>query len=457
MKGNCLNVRMFEYSIVRQLVSLTVAIGLFCLGATLSFAQEQVQTRVSILSQPPGATVIVDGQDRGVTPIMLFDLTPGRHHIKYRLAGYQERDRFVDTREAPSIEKNEVLQETKGLLLVRSDPPGAAIVVDGESRGQTPRLITDLAAKDEHLVKLRKPGYLEQTLKLKFNGREPKVVDEKLVLDSGVVDVISEPSGAEVTINGISRGKTPLTVSGIPKGRATIKFVQEGFDDEIRELAMRAGDRQTLSVVMQAKPGTLHLVSVPEGARFYLNDEARGLGPLVIPGLKPGDYTVRAEKPGFGTITKTVTISNGAAAREEFRLSNVMGRLEIRTDPVGAQVLFDGRLLGATKAQVSDAEYSDVFPIEAVLEGEHVLVVRKNGYAEATRHPKVVNSQTTTANVRLKRIFVPDVEIVTDRGTYPGILVSNDPESVTIEVSLGITRSFPRAEIRKINFLAKKK
>ena len=104
-----------------------------------SFAQEAVKSRVSILSQPPGATVVVDGQDRGVTPIMLFDLTPGRHHVKFRLAGYLERDRFVDTTEAPVIEKNEVLQEIKGLLLVKSDPPGAAIVVDGEARGQTPR------------------------------------------------------------------------------------------------------------------------------------------------------------------------------------------------------------------------------------------------------------------------------------------------------------------------------
>lgn len=442
-------------SAVFRLMSRVLLFASF-VSCLASFAQEPVQTRVSILSQPPGATVIVDGQDRGVTPIMLFDLTPGRHHLKYRLAGYQERDRFVDTREAPSIEKNEVLQELKGLLLVKSDPPGATIIVDGDARGQTPRLITDLAAKDDHQIKLRKAGYLEQIVKLSFNGREPKVIDEKLVLDSGVINIISEPAGAAVVVNGISRGKTPVLVKGVPKGLATVKFALEGFEDEVRELAMRAGDQQTLSVVMQAKPGTLHLVSIPEGARFYLNEEARGLGPLVIPGLKPGEYEVRAEKPGYGTVTKKVTISNGASAREEFSLSNVMGRLEVRTDPVGAQIVFDGRLLGVTKAQSDDAECSDVFPIENVLEGEHVLVVRKSGYAESTRHPKVVNSQTATANVRLKRVFVPDVEIVTDRGSYPGILVSNNPESVTVEVSLGITRSFPRSEIRKINFLTKK-
>jgi len=425
-------------------------------AARPAVAQEQVQSRVSIQSQPAGASVVIDGKDRGVTPILLYDLTPGRHHLRYRLDGYEDSDRFFDTSERPVIEQNAVLRAIRGLLLVKSDPPGATIVVDGEAKGQTPRLVTDLAAKDAYVLKLRKPGYLEQTINLKFDGRKPRVVDEKLVLDSGVIDILSEPSGAAVVVNGVARGKTPLHVAGIPKGRATVKFTLEGYADEVRELSLRAGDRQTLSVVMRAIPGTLHLVSVPEGARFYVNDEARGTGPLVVPGLKPGAYSVRAEMEGYGKLTKTVTISNGQSVREEFRLENVMGRLEVRTDPVGAQVVFDGRPLGITKAQSEGAEYSDVFAIENVLEGEHVLVIRKAGYAESTRHPKVVNSQTSKANVRLKRVFVPDVEIETSRGSMVGVLVANTPESVTIEVSLGINRTIPRAEIRKINFLDKK-
>jgi len=434
---------------------VSAVLGLvLCISAP---AQDHIQVRVNVTSQPAGATVVVDGIDRGVTPITIYDLEPGRHHLKYRLGGYLERDRFFNTSEGPVIDKNEVLQPVKGLLLVKSDPEGATIVIDGVSKGQTPRLVTDLDAKDSYQLKLRKAGYLEQVLTVKFNGREPRVVDERLVLDSGVINIISEPAGVDVTVNGIARGKTPVLVKGIPKGRATVKFTMGGFDDEIRELAMRAGDQQTLSVVMQAKPGTLHLVSVPPGARFYLNDEAQGTGPLVIPGLKPGDYTVRVEKEGFGTVTRTVKIGNGAAAREEFKLSNVMGRLEVRTDPVGAQIVFDGRLLGSTKAQTDEAGYSNVFSIENILEGEHVLVVRKDGYSEATRHPKITNSQTATANVRLRRIFVPDVEIVTARGSTTGVLVANTPEAVTIEVSLGINRSFPRSEIRKINFLKKVK
>ena len=436
---------------------LLAAFLLAAVVAFQAFAQEKVQVRVNVTSQPSGATVIVDGMDRGTTPVTLFDLTPGRHHIKYRLAGYGEADRFVDTgREGPFIEKNVVLQEDKGLLLIKTDPPGANIVIDGVAVGQTPRLVTHLAAKDTYNNKLRKAGYQEQLIQVRFDGRRPLVREETLVLASGTVNVLSDPPGAEVTVNGIVRGTTPILVREVPRGRAVVKCRLEGFDEEVRELAINAGDVQTLSVPLKGLPGTLRLSSVPEGARFYVNDEPRGRGPLAIPGLKPGEYIVRAEMDGYGTMTKTVHIENGVSASEEFRLSNVMGRLEVCTQPVGAQVWLDGRLVGITKSKDPDAEFSDVLAIENVLEGEHTLVVKKDGYSDLTRHPKVKNSQTSKHHhVRLARIFTPDIEIVTARGTYTGVLVANTADSVVIEVKLGITQSFARGEIRKITFLSK--
>lgn len=427
------------------------------LVASLLFAADPVQPRVNITSQPAGATVIVDGQDRGTTPITLFDIEPGRHHLKYRLMGYVEKDRFFNTNEGPFIERNEVLVEEKGILLLQSEPSDCNIQIDGIDAGRTPRLITHLSSKDAYTIKLSKPGYQDQTLLVKFNGRKPLVRKEKLMLASGILNISSEPAGAEVMVNGIVRGNTPIRVEGVPKGRAIVKFRLNGFADEVRDLAVNAGDIQNLPVVMKGLPGTLHLVSVPEGARFYVNDEARGVGPLVLPGLMPGQYTVRAELDGFGTMTKTISVDNGAATREEFKLSNVMGRLEVRTCPAGAQVIFDGNVLGVTSTRGPEENFSDVFPIEGVMEGEHTLVVRKDGYSESTRHPKIRSSKTSVANVRMKRIFVPDVEIVTSRGSYRGVLVSKTQEAVVIEVSLGITRSFPVSEIRKMNFLSETK
>ena len=429
-------------------------LAVLLLASLCSAASDRPSARVSITSQPQGATVIVDGMDRGTTPITLFDLAPGRHHIKYRLAGYVECDRFFRTEEGPFIEKSEVLSEEKGLLLLQSEPSGCNIVVDGVSMGQTPRLITTLSSKDPHVVRLRKAGYLDQTLTVRFEGRKPVVRKESLVLASGTVNVSSDPVGAEVTVNGIARGKTPVKVTGVPKGRATVKFHLDGFEDEVRELAVNAGDEQTLQIALKGLPGTLHLSSVPDGARFYVNDESHGKGPVTLTGLKPGVYEVRVELEGYGTSSKSLTIGNGESLREEFRLSDVMGRLEVRTDPVGAQLMVDGRPVGITKSADPAATVSDVFVVEGLLAGEHTLVVRKDGYAESVRHPAIQASKTAQANVRLRRIFIPDTEIVTSRGSYRGVLVSVTPDSVILEVSMGITRSFSKDEIRRMENLS---
>ena len=430
-----------------------LVLGVLVFASARAMSQEKFQTRVSITSQPSGATVIIDGMDRGVTPITLLDLSPGRHILKYRLAGYVERDRIIDMTHGPYIEKNEVLEEEKGLLLLKTDPSDCDVQIDGVSVGRTPKLVTWLPVSGSYNVKLRKAGYLPQSINVKFDGRKPLVREEKLVSASGTIKIVTEPAGAEVMVNGISHGVSPVTVAEVPKGRSTVKFHLDGFADETRELLVNAGDVQTLSIELKGLPGTLHLISNPDGARFYVNNEARGKGPVTIPGLPQGEYLVRAELDGYGTMSRMIKIGNGESVREEFKLSNMMGRIELRTCPVGAQVFLDGKLCGTTRGKDPSAEFSDIFEIENVMEGEHTLVLKADGFADLVRHPKVQSTKTLRHQVRLSRIFTPNVEIVTSRGTYKGVLKANRATEIEIEVSMGITRSFPRDEIRKVTLL----
>lgn len=425
------------------------------LAAGAVFAdEERVQTRVQLTSQPVGASICVDGEVRGVTPKTLFDLSKGRHRIKYSLAGYVDEDRFVNVNNESLVEDHACLAEEKGLLLLKTDPEGCNISVDGVSIGETPMLITSLSVKDRYSVKLAKTGYQPLVVEVRFDGRNPVVREERLIPDSGAIEIVSEPSGAKVMVNGIVRGTAPIKVTGIPKGRAKVELALDGFKGESRELAIAAGDEQTLVVALKALPGTLHLTSVPSGARFYLGDEARGTSPLSIAGLEPGSYVVRAELDGYAPLVRTIELENGASAREEFRLENVMGRLEVRTSPAEVQLVMDGKVVGVTKSSDPDAEFSDVFTIENLMEGEHSLVARKDGYAETIRHPKIRQGKTSQHNLRLKRVFVPDIEIVTSRGNvYRGIMKGTTAETLEVEISLGIVRSFPRSEIREVKTL----
>ena len=422
-------------------------------AAAAAFAQEVKTIRCEFTSQPDGANVLVDDEMRGQTPLTLYNLGPGRHHVRFEKQNYESVDEFLSLKEGGMFQKNAVMNPVKGLLLLTSEPAGCDISLDGLSLGKTPRLITSLDAKNVYRFLLQKPGYQSRTVEVKFSGRTPLVRHEELILDSGVIEVTSDPDGAEVTVNGQPRGTTPVTVRDVPKGRTTVTLKKHGFDEETREITMVAGDSQTLFVKLNGLPGTMSLSSVPDGARFYVNDQPHGKGPISLTNLKPGEYTIRVEKDGYATATKTVSLENGGAIVEEFRLENVMGRIEVRTIPAGAQVLLDGSVVGTTKSKDSDAEASDVFAIENVREGEHTILVRCDGYADVTKHPIVENQKTQSLNIRLKRVFTPDVEIVTDSGTYRGVLISKTPNGVEVEVSLGINRTFQHSEIRKLNFL----
>ena len=423
------------------------------LAALAAFADETRTIRCDFSSQPDGATIVVDGMVRGVTPLTLYDLAPGPRHVRFELAGYDGVDEFMFLREGGTVSKNAVLSPEKGILLLVTEPAGCDISLDGVSLGKTPRLIASLNAKDSYRLLVQKPGYQPRTVEVSFNGRVPLVKRESLVIDSGIIEVTSEPAGAEVTVNGQPRGRTPTKVAGVPKGRATVGLKKKGFEDESRELSIVAGESQTLFVKLVGLPGTMSLTSVPDGARFYVNDKPEGKGPISLSGLKPGDYTIRVEKEGFATATKTVSLENGGAIVEEFRLENVMGRLEVRTIPSGAEVYLDGSRIGTTKAKAGDGEVSDVLAVENVREGEHVLVLKCEGYADVTKHPVVENRKTQTVNVRMKRVFTPNVEITTDSGVHRGVLISNTANGVEVEVSLGINRTFPHSEIRKLEFI----
>jgi len=433
---------------MRRLLMLAAMIAV-----TASFAEVSAPTRVDIASQPAGASVIVDGADRGITPITLFDLKPGRHHVKFRLAGYEDRDRFYDLEMNRPLQQSVVMEPVKGILLLRSEPEECNITIDGVSVGLTPRLIATLEVKDPHHVVLEKAGYRPSEFDIRFSGRKPVVRTEKMLLDAGILEITTDPSGAEVMVNGVSRGLSPVIVRDVPKGSAVVKVAKDGFDEETREVKIVAGDRLALPIPLKAKPGTLYLSSVPDGARFYVNDEFRGLSPVMISNLKPGSYEVRAELAGHGTDSRTVEVGNGASPRVEFRLSNVMGRIEVVSFPVGAQVFIDNRLVGTTKSTDPNATKSEPFAIENVLEGEHTVTLKADGYTTVVKHPKVENSKTEQLQIKMKRYFKPDVILHTSSGEVKGRLIKNGAEYIEVEIGLGVTKSIPRINVRRLEFI----
>ena len=66
--------------------------------------------------------------------------------------------------------------------------------------------------------------------------------------------VRTEPSGAQVTVNGIGWGVSPVTIRHLPPGEKHIRATKEGFAATERVLALDAGQRQALDLRLATAP-----------------------------------------------------------------------------------------------------------------------------------------------------------------------------------------------------------
>jgi len=418
--------------------------------ATEAWGEKPAAARLDVTVQPEGAQVIVDGRPRGAAPCQIFDLAPGEHLVHVTAPSCKPIDEFVLVKPGEFMQKSYSLESEKGLVLIKTSPAGADVKYNGVSLGMTPLLVTTLPSGRTHVFELTLNGYQPRKIDVSVDGRTPVVREENLALDSGTVELTTDPPGATITVNGVERGVTPATLPNIPKGLASIAVKLAGYREETRELRVTPGDRQTLALTLKALPARLNVVSSPEQARVFMDNDYQGKTPVTISPIVPGTHELRVELAGHAPVTRSVTLANGSEATEEFRMASVLGRLEVSTKPAGAKILVDGRAVGSTKAQ-GDAARSQILALENIAAGEHSVMARLDGYQDVARKITVKANGTGQIFLSLPRVFTPDTEIETIRGIYRGVLVKKDFfGAITIETSPGVEQTFKPEDIRKV-------
>ncbi len=428
--------------------------ALLCALAASAVGQE-LPARLDVTAQPEGAKVVVDGKLHGPAPFSVFGLEPGSHLLRVEAPSCVTQHAFVQIKPGAFEQKNFQLAEEKGIILVKTEPAGADVKCNGVSLGVTPLLVTSLASGRAHSLVLSLNGYQTKKIEVRTDGRRPLVREEELSLDSGVVECSTEPEGATVIVNGVERGVTPIKLTNVPKGLATIVFRLAGYEEETRELRMQAGASQTLSLRLKGRAAQLKVVSTPEGARVFIDDDFKGKTPLDLSSVKPGEHSLRVELEGYAPATRTVEIANAGESTEEFTLESTLGRIEIITTPPGARVFIDGKSAGTT-AEQGDSVKSKLLAIEKVAVGSHTVLVHCDGYEDKGYKINVTSRETTQLYARLKRIFTPDTVVDTTRGIVRGVLVEKDPlGNITLETAPGVQQRILAPDVRKVSAIEK--
>lgn len=167
----------------------------------------------------------------------------------------------------------------------------------------------------------------------------------------GSATIISRPDGAQVFVNGMAKGVTPLTVT-MPIGSYTLEL-QNGTNKRSLPLVVEAGAvvRQyvDLAPVASEGGGRLEVSSDPAGAQVAVDGQPRGVTPLVISAIEPGLHRVTISGAD-GTVNRSVNVAAGATASVVATLtpSGASGGWISVAAPFELQVLEAGQVIGSS-------------------------------------------------------------------------------------------------------------
>lgn len=211
------------------------------------------------------------------------------------------------------------------------------------------------------------------------------------------------PPTASVTLDGrpigplTDDGRISFSISRDDDASHWLEVTADGFHEVRRPISIDGNQHQT-NVILIRKPYDLIVRSEPASAEVWLNDDRIGETPvsIAVPTTLAGRITVK--RPGYRPITQELAPPGpGKELAFDLVLEAAAPIIQVQSDPPGAQILADGRLVGVAPAnlELPRAEWGEVVSISATM----------NGYATATELLRLPNhpGETPAVQFRLTR------------------------------------------------------
>jgi serine/threonine-protein kinase len=146
-----------------------------------------------------------------------------------------------------------------GRLLIRSEPAGALVFIDGRVSGETPVTVRDVSL-GSHAVRVARSGYVPQTERVTLQAESPaRTMSFKLEAGLpqtaavvGAVDVDSRPRGARVFVDGRLVGQAPLRIAELRPGEHRVTIELGGYYPVTNTVEVVAGKSSVLRLTLQS-------------------------------------------------------------------------------------------------------------------------------------------------------------------------------------------------------------
>ncbi len=304
----------------------------------LPYLRRAPKAALRIETDPPGATVYLDGRVRGSAPLTVGELEAGRSYaVRGTLPGHKEDDQLVTAADGESTIRLRLPAEASAVS-VESDPAGAQIFVDGKATGKITPASLELVPGRDYVIKLLRDGFAAQELRVSAPAPgEHAVYRTSLGLSDEVASLTIEvdPPNAAVSVDGMALlppGKVHETFVK-PGAKHVVAAALAGYVDAREELTVDGGQHRTLKLTLVEGGKLAVRANVP--ARVFVDDRAVGMAPVASLALAEGRHTLalKAQAPPLD-YRMSFTVEKGKTVEEKLDF----GVVEVKAPGVTAHL-----------------------------------------------------------------------------------------------------------------------
>jgi hypothetical protein len=300
-------------------VAAAAALMLRGTGSQSRPAAASGEVRVPVRSKPPGAAVLIDGQETGVTTdgeLALPASRRGQALLTFRQAGYRDETRTVSL----PLPAGEAVSVTLGLApsLVRvvSDPPGATLALDGRKLDGVTPLDVSIDPALEHRFVLSMDAQKTQELRIPAGklSKDVRVTMEPAGPLGAVIVSSSYPLDVMWKGRLLAKGQSSPRVS-LPEGKQSLTLVSNA-------LFLRATvsvDVKGESSIQAPAVGRINIKANPDTCEVFIDGVSAGYPPILDKSVAAGNHVVLFKWPDGSRHQEAADVPPG-------RPAYVMGR-----------------------------------------------------------------------------------------------------------------------------------
>jgi len=350
--------------------------------------------KVTFTSDPIGAQVTLDEETLGTTPLTLQAVTAGARRLRVSAPRYQTVELPIEVTGRGIEQKvNTSLPPDWAEITITSEPI-TDVWLDGEPTGTSNSMLEILSG--EHTVTLKAPGYRDHELTLNvIAGVAQSLGPIDLIPADGVIDLSSEPSGANVSVDGVFQGRTPLQLSLSPNREHRVQLTKAGYQRTRTAVELKQGESQQRHIALRPELGDISFEILPVDAELVINGRVVGRGSQTL-SLPAVEQRVEVRLEGYArerlkVVPRvglqqaiSVTLLTEAAARKAAltaEITSALGQTLVLVDPIAEPT--NEFVMGASRRE----------PGRRANEVEHPVKLERAFY--------IATTETTNAQFRL--------------------------------------------------------